>query len=160
MSGNAQTAKVPPLPEVKEFTCKGVNYSVTPRSDKMIIKKTLWGKADFHELPIQRISAVIVRRRSIVPFAGFTALAAIATVLVRYNALWFLVNLSTVRAAIFGSIALLATVLLAIPTLGCALFVDVAITWGGTPKSFLVRFVPAQQGRSLARRFHGASTGN
>ena len=160
MSGNAQTAKVPPLPEVKEFTCKGINYSVTLRSDKMIIKKALWGKADFHELPVQSISAVIVRRRSIVPFAGFTTLAAIATVLVRYNALWFLVNLSTVAEVTSSTVALLATVLFAIPTIGYALFVDVAITWGSTPKSFLVRFVPAQQGRSLARRFHRISTGN
>ena len=148
------------MTEVKEFTCKGVNYSVTLQSDKMIIKKALGGKADFHELPIQHVGAVIVRRRSVVPFAGFTALAAIATVLVRYNAFWFLVNLSTVGAATFGTIALLATVLFAIPTVGYALFVDVAITWGGTPESFLVRFVPTQQGRSLARRFHGVSTGN
>ncbi len=159
MSLNAQTAKVSQLSEVKEFTCKGVNYTVTLRSDKMIIKKALSGKADFYELPIQKVAAVIVRRRSIVPFAGFTALAAIATILVRYNALWFLFNLSTWQRETFGTVALLATVLFAIPTVGYALFVDVAITWGDTPKSFLIHFVPAQQGRSLARRFHGASTG-
>jgi hypothetical protein len=160
VSGIAQTAKVPQLPELKEFTCKGVNYSVTLQSDKMIIRKALRGKAAVYELPIKHVGAVIVRRHSVVPFAGFTALAAIATVLVRYNALWFLLNLSTVGAAIFGTIALLITVLFAIPTVGFALFVDVAITWSGTPKSFLVRFVPIQQGRSLARRFHGASSGN
>jgi len=148
------------LPELEEFTCKGVNYSVTLQPNKMIIKKALRGKADVHELPIQNVGAVIVRRKSVVPFAGFTALAAIATVLVRYNALWFLVNLSTAGEATFGTIALLATVLFAIPTVGYALFVDVAITWGGTPESFLVRFVPIQQGRNLARRFHGASSGN
>ena len=148
------------MPELKEFTCKGVNYSVTLQSDKMIIKKAMRGKADVHELPIENVGAVIIRRKSVVPFAGFTALAAIATVLVRYNALWFLVNLSTAEEATFGTLALLATVLFAIPTVGYALFVDVAITWGGTPKSFLVRFVPIQQGRSLARRFHGAFSGN
>ena len=160
MNGNAQTAKVPSLPELKEFTCKGVNYSVTLQSDKMIIKKTLRGKANVQELPIQHVGAVIVRRKNVVPFAGFTALAAIATVIVRFNALWFFVNLSTAGEATFATIALLATILFAIPTVGYALFVDVAITWGGTPESFLVRFVPIQQGRNLARRFHGASSGN
>jgi hypothetical protein len=148
------------LPEAIDFTCKGINYAVTLRSDKMIIKKALWGKADLHELPIQCVSAVIVRRRSIVPFAGFTVLAAIATVLVRYNVLWFLVNLSTAGATTFGTVGLLGTALFAIPTLGCALFVDVSITWEGAPTSFLIRFVPSQQGRNLARRFHGVSAGN
>jgi hypothetical protein len=123
----------------------------------MIIRKTLWGKPRSHEL--QQVGAVIVRRRSVVPFAGFTALAAIATVLIRYNALWFLVSLSTVEETTFGTVAFLATVLFAIPTVAYALFVDIAITWGGTPKFLLVRWVPAKQGRSLARRFHGASTG-
>jgi len=160
VSGNVQTAKVPPLPELKEFTCKGVNYSVTLQADKMVIKKALRGKADVHELPIELVGAVIIRRKNVVPFAGFTALAAIATVLVRYNALWFLVNLTTAGEARFGTIALIATLLFAIPTVSYALFVDVAITWAGTPQSFLVRFVPTQQGRNLARRFQGASSGN
>ena len=148
------------MPELKEFKCKGVNFTVTLQSDKMIIKRAFRRKAEFHELPIQRVSAVIVRRKSVVPFAGFTLLTAIATILVRYNALWFVVNLSTTEEATFSTIAFLATVLFAIPTVGYALFVDVAITWAGTPKSFLVRFVPIKQGRSLARRFHGASSGN
>jgi hypothetical protein len=55
--------------------------------------------------------------------------------------------------------ALLATVLCAIPAVSRALFVDILISWGGKPKSFLVRFVPAQQGRRFAKRFQEASTG-
>ena len=102
---------------------------------------------------MQRISAVIVRRKSVMPFAGFTVLAAIATVVIEFNALWFLVDLSTVQEATFGSVAFLATILFAIPTVAWALFVDIAISWGGRPKTFLVRFVPQQQGRNLARNF-------
>jgi hypothetical protein len=147
------------MPELKEFTCKGINYSVTLQSDKMIIRKSFWRRTDIQELPIQRITAVIVRRRSIVPYAGFTVLAAIATILVNCNVLWFLVNLSPMRAAEFGTVGMLGTALFAIPTLGSALFVDVSITWGGTPRSFLVRLVPAKQGRTLTSQFQGISTG-
>ena len=58
---------------------------MTVRSDKIIIKGAFGRKADLHELPIERIGAVIVRRKNVVPFAAFTVLAAIATVLLRYN---------------------------------------------------------------------------
>jgi len=147
------------LPQTEEFSCKGFNYSVTLRSDKMTIRNTGWSKPDSHELPIRQINAVIVRRKSIVPFAAFTALAAIATVLTRYNVLWFLISLSAEEEAILSTTTFLAAVLCAIPAVSRALFVDILISWGGRPKSFLVRFVSAQQGRRLARRFQGASTG-
>jgi hypothetical protein len=59
-----------------------------------------------------------------------------------------------------SSIALFAAGLCAIPTLSRALFVNVVISWEGRPKSFLVRFVLAGQGRRLARRFQRISAGS
>ena len=147
------------MPQIREFTCKGLNYEVTLTPDKMVVRGTAWRKTDSHELPVHRINAVIVRRKSILPYAGFTALAVIATVLTRYNALWFLVNLSAREESVGSTVALIAATVFAIPTVWHAIFVDIAISWEGKPKSFLVRFVPERQGRVLARRFHRASEG-
>jgi hypothetical protein len=143
----------------KEFTCRGLNYSVALGPDAMTIGKTRWGRLDSHELPFSRISSVIVRRKSIMPFATLTALGAIATVLIRFNLLWFLVDLSQAEQAALSTIPFIITVLCAIPTASRALFVEIAISWGGKPESFLVRFVPQQQGRALAEKFHRAAGG-
>lgn len=93
------------------------------------------------------------------PFATLTALGAIATVLIRFNLLWFLVELSQAEQAALSTIPFIMTVLCAISTVSRALFVEIAISWGGKPESFLVRFVPQQQGRTLAGKFHKAAGG-
>ena len=106
---------------------------------------------------MQRVNAVIVQRKSVVPFAAFTILSGVAVVLARYNGLWFLYNLTADEEVLLSDIALIATILLAISTISRTLFVDVIISWGGRPKSFLLRFVPANQGRRLARLFQRLS---
>ena len=147
------------MPPDREFNFRGLNYSVTLGPDTMTIGKTRWGKPDSHELPLSRISSVIVRRKSVMPFATLTALGAIATVLIRFNLLWFLIDLSLAERAALSTIPFIMTVLCAIPTVSRALFVEIAISWGGKPESFLVRFVPQQQGRTLAGKFHRAEGG-
>jgi hypothetical protein len=147
------------LPEIKEFTCKGLNCSVTLGPGEMTVKSTAWGRSRSHELPLQRVNAVIVQRKSVVPFAAFTILSGIAVVLARYNGLWFMYNLTADEEVLISDIALLATILFAIPTISRILFVDVLISWGGRPKSFLIRFVSANQGRRLTRLFQRLSTG-
>jgi hypothetical protein len=142
-----------------EFGCKGFNYTVTIGSDKLIVRDKKWGRPSSHELPIQSINAVIVRRKSIVPFAAFTALSLIAAVLTKYNSLWFLVNLTAEQEAVLSTVALAVALLCAIPTVLRALFVDIIISSAATPTPFLVRFVPARQGRGLVRRFHKVSAG-
>jgi hypothetical protein len=142
-----------------EFACKGFNYTVTIGSDKLILRDKRWGRSSPHELPVQSINAVIVRRKSIVPFAAFTALALIAVVLTKYNSLWFLVNLTAGEEAALSTFALAVALLCAIPTVFRALFVDIIISSTGMPTPFLVRFVPARQARGLVRRFHTVSAG-
>jgi len=151
--------KLRALPESEEFTCKGLNCSVTLGPEEMIVKNTVWGKSRSHELPLERVNSVIVQRKSVVPFAAFTILSGIAVVLARYNGLWFLYNLTADEELLLGDIALLATILFAIPTISRTLFVDVVISWGGRSKSFLIRFVLANQGRRLTRLFERLSTG-
>ena len=147
------------MPKINEFTCKGLNCSVSLSPDGLRVKSTAWGRSRSHEIPMQRVNAVIVQRKTVVPFAAFTILSGVAVVLARYNGLWFLYNLTADEEVLLSDIALLVTVLLAISTISRALFVDVIISWGGKPKSFLVRFVPANQGRRLTRLFHRLSIG-
>jgi hypothetical protein len=145
------------LPPLKEFTCRGLNGSVTSREDILLVKKIGLGRSETHELSVRRIRSVIVRRKSVVPMAAFTTLAAIATLVSRFNLLWFLVNLSAAEEFVGGATGLLATVLCAIPTISRALFVEIAISWGGESGSFVLRFVPQEQGKILVSRFRRSS---
>jgi len=145
------------LPPLKEFTCRGLNGSVTPREDVLLLKKIGLRRSETHEISMGHVRSVIVRRKSVVPMAAFTALAAIATLASKFNLLWFLVNLSAAEEFFGGAAGLLVTILCAIPTISRALFVEVAISWRGESGSFVVRFVPQEQGKILVGRFRGAS---
>lgn len=129
-------------------------------ADRMIIDESGWRTVKSHELPVKRIKSVIVERKSLIPFATITVLAAIATVVVKYNALWFLVNPESQTTAWMSMTALAISVVSAIPTLSRAIFVNVAVTWDGEPSSFRVRFIPTHMGRRLARRFREVSVGS
>jgi hypothetical protein len=138
----------------KPFSCRGTNYSITLHPDRMILKSLTWGNTHMYELPANRIQTLIVQRKSVIPFAALTVIAAIATILLRYNSLWFLVNLSAIDERVrISVIALIICVISAIPTLFRVIFVNVSITWDGEPRSFLVRFVSAYRGRRLAKMF-------
>jgi len=144
----------------KEFSCNGINYSVTLDADGMTIEKTGLTKSKSYELPLGRINSVIVQRKSMVPFATLTILAAIAAVVSKYNPLWFVISFSPENSSTACSAALIATALFAIPTLSRAMFVNVLISWDGRPKSFLVRLVLSGRGRRLARRFQRITAGS
>lgn len=141
----------------KLFSCRGANLSVTLYANKMIIHDVGWTNPKSYELPVKRIRSVIVDRKSLIPFATITILAAIATVIAKYNALWFLINLTPENIGTMSTIGFLASVVFAIPTLSRAAFVNVSITWDGKPASFRMRLVPAHLGRRLARRFQELS---
>jgi len=110
-----------------------------------------------YELPIDRIRTVVVERKSVIPFATATVLAAVSAVVAKYNALWFIINLTPENMTRISTIAFGLMVLCAIPAMSRALFVSVAISWDGQPASFRARFVPARQGRGLAAKFQAIS---
>jgi hypothetical protein len=142
------------LPAVEEpFNCSGLVGSIKLYNDRMVIVSKEWGISKSYQLPIERIKSVVVERKSIVPFATIALLSAIAAVIGRYNALWFLVNLSPENAQVVSSTALLVTALCTIPTFFRGLFVSVSITWDGDPTSFRVGFVPVRPGKRLAHKF-------
>lgn len=145
------------MPEAKElFTCRGGNYAISLYVDKMVIRSGLTS-AKVYELPLGQVRSVIVERKSIIPFATATLLAAIIAVLSKYNALWFVINLTPGEGGQVSTVALLVSILCAIPTIARALFVNMTVRWDGEPSCFHLRFVLSRRGRHLARRFHELS---
>jgi len=131
--------------------------SINLYNDRMVINSKEWGVSKSYQLPINRIRSVVVERKGVIPFATLTLIAAATTLMTRYNALWFLVNLTPQNAQILSSYALLVSVVSALPTLFRMLFVSVSITWDGNPTSFRVGFVPLRPGKRLAQKFQELS---
>jgi hypothetical protein len=146
------------LTSVEELNCNGLVGSIRLYNDKMLIASKEWGISKSYLLPIERIKSVVVERKSVVPFATLTLLSAIVAVVGRYNALWFLVNLSLTNSRILSATAIFIAALCAVPTLLRALFVRVSITWDGDPTTFHVGFVPVRPGKRLARKFQELAT--
>lgn len=122
--------------EERLLECRGGFGVITLYADRMTIDESSWRIAKSYELPIEKIRAVIVERKSMIPFATVLVLAAIAAVVVKYNALWFVVNLGPQSEALMSEIAVAICVVSAIPALLRAFFVNVAVTWDGEPLSF------------------------
>lgn len=124
----------------------------------MILTAAGWGKSRSHELPVRRIKTVIIQRKSVIPFATFTILAAITALIAEYNVLWFLLDLSTEGRVVLSLVALFGSMVCLVGTFCRALFVNIAVSWDGRPRSFLVRFVSGRHGKRLASRFQRIST--
>jgi len=139
--------------------CRGGTRTLTLYRDRLIVSEAGWRAAKFHELPIKCIRAVIVERKSIIPFASIIVLAAIATVVIKYDVLGFLIDLRT-QTSWLSTVALAVCISCAIPALSRAIFVNVTVSWDGGPSPLRVRFVPAYLGRRLARRFREVSVGS
>ncbi len=145
------------MPAVEEaFNCSGVTGSVSLYRDRMVINSK-WGVSKSYQLPLKRLHAVVIERKSVIPFATLTILAAAMTIVIRYNKLWFLVDLAPKNAGTVSAVALFATVVFVFPTFIRTLFVSVTITWDGDPTTFRVGFVPVRPGKRLAKKFQELS---
>jgi hypothetical protein len=94
----------------------------------------------------------------LVPVASSAIMAGIISVLVKYNALWFLFDLNASISGKLSIIAFLAATLFAVPTLERVLFVNVVIA-SLDAETWRVRFVTSNAGKSLAAKFLEFSTG-
>lgn len=140
------------------FTCGGLVGSIALYDDRMVINSKEWGVSKSYQLPIKRIRSVVVGGKSVIPYAILTLIAGAVGIITRYNALWFLANLTPQVAQVVSSGAFLLSVISAIPTLVRILFVSVSIAWDGDPTSFRVGFVPRRPGKHLAQRFQELSS--
>ena len=140
------------------FNCVGLVGSINLYNDRVLINTNEWGISKTYQLPTERIRSVVVESKSVIPFAILTIIAAAMGFITKYNALWFLANLTPQVAQTLSSGALLLSVISAIPTSVRVLFVSVSITWDGDPTSFRVGFVPRRPGKHLAQKFQELSS--
>jgi hypothetical protein len=140
--------------------CRGGFGTITLCPDRMIIDEASWRIAKSYELPIMRVQSVIVERRSVIPFVTIMILSAAVTVILKYNAFWFLVNLNPRIENSASIVGISVTVISAIPAILRSVFVNVQVTWDGDPSHFRLRLVPSRVGRRLANRFQELSEGS
>jgi hypothetical protein len=138
--------------------CRGVNGSINLSEDKMIVRSESFGSVQFREMALNKITTVVVERKSVIPFATLTILAATATALAWYNALWFLINLTQPDILIITVCGFSAAVVCAIPMIFRLFFVNVLVRAEGEPNALIIRFVLVRQAKRLARRFRELSS--
>lgn len=147
------------MPSAEELIdCRGVNGSINLSQDKMVIRSEGFGSVQFREMALDKITAVVVERKGVIPFATLTIIATILTVLAWYNSLWFLINLTQPDILIITSCGLAAAVVCAIPMMFRLLFVNVLVRSEGEPNALIIRFVLVRQAKRLARRFRELSS--
>ncbi len=139
------------------FKCGGLNGSISLYRDRMVINSKAVGVSKTYQLPVNRIRTVVVQRKSIVPFVISMIFTAALAAVIKYNSLWFVIDFPPPVSEFLSSVALLTSIICAVPVLVRVLFVSVTITWDGDPTSFRVGFVPVRPGKRLAKRFQESS---
>ena len=141
----------------ESISCRGINGSIILSKDKMTIIGMGPGSTQPHDIHFSEVSSVVVERKSVVPFATVMILAIVALVIVRYNVLWFIVDL--IRAERFVTpIALGIAILCAVASALRLMFVNVNIRSGSS--LLTMRLVPIRPAKRLARRFSEISARN
>lgn len=147
------------MPTTEESVdCRGVNGSISLSKDKMVIRSEGFGLVQFRELPLSKITAVVVERKGVIPFAILTILAATVTAIAADNPFWFLFSLTQQETLVVTSAGLVATVVCATPTMFRLLFVNVLVRSEGEPNAMIIRFVLVRRAKRLARRFRELSS--
>jgi len=138
-------------------SCHGINGSITLYHDRIAIRHG--GSTHLHDVALAQIHAVIVERKSVVPFATLTLLAAALTVLVKYNPIWFLVNLPDKESTLVSLAALSAAIACAVPVVLRTAFVNVSVRSESDPVFVRLGFVRARPAKRLAKQFRELSAG-
>ena len=147
------------MPSAEEsIDCRGVNGSISLSKDKMVSRSEGFGLVQFRDMPLNKITAVVVERKSVIPFATLTILATAIAVSAWYNALWFLINLTQQDILTITSGGLIVAVVCVIPMMFRLLFVNVLVRSEGEPNALIVRLVPVRQAKRLAKRFRELSS--
>jgi len=140
------------------YICNGGNYSLAMTHDVLIMRTRGWRHGLQRTIPLKNVQSVVVERKSLMPVASSAALLGIVGVLVKYNSLWFLFDLPQDVAWKTSLIALLPAILLVIPTLERALFVNVIIA-SLNRETWCANFVKSRAGRIFADKFLEFSSG-
>jgi hypothetical protein len=117
------------------------------------------GSTHLHEIPLTQIRAVIIERKTLIPFATVTILAVATAFLAKYNPIWFLVNLPDKESTLVSIAALSVAIAFAIPIILRSAFVNVSVRSEGDPVLVRLGFVPVRPATRLAKRFRELSAG-
>lgn len=140
------------------YVCDGGNYSVSMSPQTLVVRTKGWRHEPQHQIPLNKVRSVVVERKSLMPVASLATLAGIIGVLVKYNVLWFLFDLNPDISGKISIIPFLTAMLLAVPTIERALYVNVIIA-SFTAETWRVRFVTSNAGKNLAAKFLEFSSG-
>ena len=113
-----------------------------------------------HEIPLSHVRAVLVERKTVIPFATVTVLALALAVLVKYNPIWFLANLSDKDSTLVSLGALAFAVVFAVPTFLRSTFVSVSVTSEAEQVPVRLGFVASRPANRLAKQFRELSVGS
>ena len=147
------------MPAQEICSCHGVNGSIALYSDKMVLRHGGPASTHNHEIPLAQIHAVLIERKSVIPFSTVTVIAAAATVLAKYNPVWFLVNLPDKESTLVSLGALSIAIVFAIPAVLRSMFVNLSVRSEAEPVLVRLGFVPVRPARRLAKRFRELSEG-
>jgi hypothetical protein len=134
------------------YICDGGSWTISMDSQNIVLRsKGVLNKLE-ERIPLDRIGSVIVQRKSVMPFITLAMLAAVVGTIVKYNSIWFLVDLTADISSKGSVVAFLIALLCAVPAMSRILFVNVVITSTGS-ETWRVRFVTAKSGLRLASKF-------
>lgn len=138
--------------------CRGVNGTIALVERQFQITGGSLGSIQSREIPFEGVSAVVVERKSVIPLVIAIALALVVIVLLDYNVIWFLVDLSRAEAFI-TAVGLLIVTLCVIIIVLRTVFVNVSIRVADEGGVLMFRFVPTRCARRFARQFRERSGG-
>ena len=140
------------MSNVDSCDCDGGNYSVSMNPQNLLVRVRGWRQGLQRTIPISNVQSVVVERKNLMPVATSAAILAIIGVLLRYNALWFILDLNQNISWKISLFAFLPATLLAIPTVERVLFVRVIIACFDR-ETWRVNFVRSSVGRDFAAKF-------
>jgi hypothetical protein len=140
--------------------CQGVGGSIILFPDRMVVKHGGPASSHSHEIPLTQVRAVLVERKSVIPFATVTVLAVVAAILAKYNPVWFLANLSDKDSTLVSFAALSIAVLFVVPVVVRSAFVSVSVSSEGETVPVRLGFVSSRPAKRLTKRFRELSIGS
>jgi len=138
-------------------SCKGIGGSITLFPDRLLVRHGGPASSHPHEVPLAQVRAVLVERKSVIPFATVTVLALAVAVLVKYNPIWFVANLSDKDSTLVSLSALALSVVFAVPSILRNTFVSVSVSSESEQVPIRLGFVPSRPAKRLAKRFRELS---
>ena len=139
--------------------CSGINGSILLSRDKLAVVGVGLGSAQ-RDIRFGDVSSIVVERKSMIPFLTLAVLAAIVLLVVRFNLLWFVLNLYTIQMLIIPIapwLALAIAILCGIPTILRLIFVNVFVR--SRVGVLTLRLVVPRSAKRLASRFSEISAG-